>query len=117
MAKVAGGSSKARRRSGSPTGRSVKRKSTGTKRTALAAGDSRSNASSTNATYVVCIDAAGHDDLQTRRIYQVLPDASAARSAFVRVIDDSGEDYLYPAGCFVTVDLPKSVRDALQVVA
>ena len=65
----------------------------------------------------MCIDSAGNDDLQVRRIYQVLPDKSAARSAFVRVIDDSGEDYLYPASCFVDVDLPKAVKDALQVVA
>ena len=65
----------------------------------------------------MCIDSAGNDDLQVRRIYQVLPDESAARSNFVRVIDDSGEDYLYPASCFVEVDLPKAVRDALQVVA
>lgn len=65
----------------------------------------------------MCIDPAAYDDLQARRIYQVLPDASAGRSGFVRVIDDSGEDYLYPVACFVALDLPKSVRDALRVVA
>jgi len=65
----------------------------------------------------VCIDPAPNDDLQARRIYQVLPDASAGRRGFVRVIDDPGEDYLHPAACLVALDLPKSVRDALRVVA
>jgi hypothetical protein len=59
------------------------------------------------------VNPTGHDDLQVRRLYQVLPDPSAARSHFVRVIDDSGEDYLYPASCFVAVDLPESLRVAI----
>jgi hypothetical protein len=61
------------------------------------------------------VNPAGHDDLQSRRLYQVLPDASAVRSQFMRVIDDSGEDYLYPAACFVAVDLPKSVKSAIAL--
>ncbi len=117
MAKAAGASSKDTRRSGSPTARSVARRSTGTKRTASGAVASKSSVSSTSPDVVVCVDPAGHDDLQSRRIYQILPDKSAARSAFVRVIDDSGEDYLYPASCFVALDLPKAVREALGVVA
>lgn len=63
------------------------------------------------------MDPAGNDDLQARRLYQLLPDASAARSRFVRVIDDSGEDYLYPATCFLAVDLPKPLKDALRGAA
>jgi hypothetical protein len=54
--------------------------------------------------------------LQSRRLYQVLPDAAAARSHFLRLIDDSDEDYLYPASCFVPVDLPRSVQAALTLV-
>jgi hypothetical protein len=57
---------------------------------------------------------AGNDDLQTRRIYEVLPDSSAARSKMLRVIDDSGEDYLYPSSCFLAVPLPASVRQAIE---
>ena len=64
--------------------------------------------------FVVCVDAAGNDDLQTRRIYQALPDRSAARSAFIRVIDDSGEDYLYPSNLFVPLRPSSSLRAALQ---
>jgi hypothetical protein len=63
--------------------------------------------------FVVCIDPAHNDDLQPRRIYQVIPDASAARSRFLRVIDDSGEDYLYPESCFLPVELPTVVQEAL----
>jgi hypothetical protein len=46
-------------------------------------------------------------------IYQVLPDESAARSDYVRVIDNEGEDYLYPAKYFVFIDLPRTVERAI----
>ena len=62
---------------------------------------------------MVCVDPGAHDDLQTRRIYQVLPDDSAAKSRFLRVIDDSGEDYLYPESCFLPVELPEFVQAAI----
>ncbi len=45
-------------------------------------------------------------DLELRKIYQVLPDESAAKENLVRVIDESGEDYLYPASSFVFIELP-----------
>jgi hypothetical protein len=115
MARVPDANSRARRKSGSMTAASGARSFTGTKRTASAAGASRSSASSTEATFVVCVDPAGHDDLQSRRLYQVLPDSSATRSRFIRVIDDSGEDYVYPAACFLAIDLPKSVKTALAL--
>jgi len=47
-------------------------------------------------------------------IYRILPDASAAKSDYVRVVDNEGEDYLYPAKYFVQVDLPLTVRRALS---
>jgi hypothetical protein len=50
-------------------------------------------------------------------IYQVLPDESAARSEYIRVIDNEGEDYLYPAKYFVIVDLPREVERALLRVS
>ena len=62
---------------------------------------------------MVCVDPADHDDLQLRRIYRVIADASAARSHFLRIIDDSGEDYLYPESCFLPVELPTRVQEAL----
>jgi hypothetical protein len=67
--------------------------------------------------FVVCIRSEGCEDLQLRKLYRVLPDDSAARSRFLRVIDDSGEDYLYPADNFLSVDLPPAVEDALAGLA
>jgi hypothetical protein len=63
--------------------------------------------------FVLCLRNDGADDLEIRKVYQLLPDASAAREGFARVIDESGEDYLYPAGFFVRVKLPASVSRAL----
>jgi hypothetical protein len=53
------------------------------------------------------------DLLTLRRIYQVLPDESAAKSHYIRIIDNEGEDYLYPAAYFVFVDFPLAVEQAL----
>jgi len=47
--------------------------------------------------FVICIRAEDPDLLTPRRIYEILPDESAAKSQYLRVIDDEGEDYLYPA--------------------
>lgn len=114
MARDDGGNSKARRRSGFRTAQAGGRRSIGTKRTASGVGVSRSNAFSTDASFVVCVNPHGNDDLQARRIYQVVPDASAAKSRFLRVVDDSGDDYLYPESCFAPISLTKAVKEALQ---
>ena len=63
---------------------------------------------------VVCIRNSGYEvSLEPRKIYQALPDAEAARHGQLRVIDESGEDYLYPEEFFAEVDLPLSVRRAV----
>ena len=60
--------------------------------------------------YAVCIDNSGYpESLEVRKIYQVLSDARADRHGLARVVDDTGEDYLYPRTFFVTVALPKEV--------
>ncbi|HEV2904293.1 MAG: hypothetical protein ACXWID_09730 [Pyrinomonadaceae bacterium] len=61
----------------------------------------------------VCIQTDDPDLLTPRMIYQVLQDESAARSDYVRVIDNEGQDYLYPAKYFIFVDLPSEVQRAL----
>jgi len=54
--------------------------------------------------FVICVNNSGYvDDLRERAVYQALPDASAARSNYLRIIDETGEDYLYPAAYFVPV--------------
>lgn len=71
---------------------------------------------STQQRFAICVDNAGYpDDLKIRTVYQVLPDESAARSDYVRVIDETGEDYLYPATCFVFVEVPLEAARALMV--
>ena len=63
--------------------------------------------------FAICIHTDDPDLLTPRRIYEVLPDESAAKSQCLRVIDNEGEDYLYPANYFVFVDFPAAVEQAL----
>lgn len=70
--------------------------------------------SAAKAGFVLCIDAGDHVDLDLRKVYRVKPDKDAAKHGLLRVVDESGEDYLYPAERFVPVQLPK---DALRIVA
>ena len=51
--------------------------------------------------------------LERWKVYRVLPDMAAAQHQYLRVIDESGEDYLYPADYFVLIDLPEPVQDAM----
>jgi hypothetical protein len=67
--------------------------------------------------FAVCVNSDDPDLLTPRMIYRVLPDDSAARSNYVRVIDNEGEDYLYPAEYFVFVDLPRAVERAILRVS
>lgn len=63
--------------------------------------------------FAICVANKGYDDLEVWKVYRVLPDARAAAVGCVRVIDESGEDYLYAADQFVTLDFPKDVRARL----
>jgi hypothetical protein len=67
--------------------------------------------------FAVCIQIDDADLLTPRMIYQVLPDESAARSNYVRVVDNEGEDYLYPAKYFMFLDLPAEIERALSRAA
>ena len=60
--------------------------------------------------FAICINTDDPDLLTPRRIYQVLPDESAAKSNYIRVIDNEGEDYLYPADYFILFDFPLEVE-------
>lgn len=64
--------------------------------------------------FVVCIANSGYPaSLELHKIYRILPDHEARREGDVRVIDESGEDYLYPAEWFATVELPHRIRRSL----
>ena len=65
--------------------------------------------------FVVCVGNRGYAaSLELRKIYQVLPDKLGSRHNQIRVIDESGEGYLYPEECFVPVRLPEVVKRAVR---
>ena len=66
----------------------------------------------------VCLDNAGYGiSLERLKICAALPDAKAERTGYLRIIDESGEDYLYPSQRFVAADLPVSTRRAVLQAA
>jgi hypothetical protein len=66
-----------------------------------------------NPQFAICINTDDPDLLTPRMIYEVLPDKSAAKSSYIRVIDNEGEDYLYPADYFVFVNFPQTIEQTL----
>jgi len=68
--------------------------------------------------FVVCIKNKNYAAaLELRKLYQVVPDETAAKLHQIRVIDESGEDYLYPEAYFVPVQLPLSAEKAVRRAA
>jgi hypothetical protein len=71
-----------------------------------------------SARFLVCVENKGYTaSLEKRKIYVALSDPSATRHGHVRVIDESGEDYLYPKQFFMPVTLPHAVRKAVLEAA
>ena len=66
-----------------------------------------------NSRFALCIDNKDCDDLDKGKVYQSIPDNDAAQEGYLRIVDESGEDYLYPESYFVLVDLPQKAQDAL----
>ena len=64
--------------------------------------------------FALCIESTDAEDLERRKVYQVIPDEKAEADGFFRIIDESGEDYLYPQSYFILVQLPREARDALR---
>ena len=64
--------------------------------------------------FALCVEDGGMEDLEARKVYQVLPDREARREGYVRVVDESGEDYMYPSDWFVPVKLPAAVVRRLK---
>ncbi len=64
--------------------------------------------------FVVCIRNTNYRaSLEVGKIYQVLPDSKGAQHRWIRVIDESGEDYLYPEKYFVPIEVPEPVKKVL----
>jgi hypothetical protein len=68
--------------------------------------------------FVLCLKNNGYEaSLEPRKIYQVLPDKEAESHKMLRVIDESGEDYLFPAGLFAAISLPQTLINELALSA
>ena len=68
--------------------------------------------------FVICIDNSDYPaSLENRKIYESIADADAKKHGQVRVVDESGDDYLYPAECFVEANLPDDIREAVTRAA
>jgi hypothetical protein len=64
--------------------------------------------------FVICINNKGYPAaLEIRKVYETLPDLAAAKVRQIRVVDESGEDYLYPSEYFVSVVIPESAERAV----
>jgi len=68
--------------------------------------------------FVVCVKNAGYSaSLEVRKLYPFLADADAELEGFLRVVDESGEDYLYPAKMFRKLSIPADLRRVLRVAS
>lgn len=63
--------------------------------------------------YMICVRNEDCEDLVRGKVYKVLPDKNADAEALVRVVDESGEDYMYPENYFLPIELPQPVKRAL----
>ena len=66
--------------------------------------------------FALCIENEGCEDLEKRKFYQVLPDETAIQEGYLWVMDESGEDYLYPESHFILIELPRRAQEALTTV-
>jgi len=67
---------------------------------------------------VICLDNSGYEvSLERRKIDVAIPDAEAARHGRIRVVDESGDDYLYPEDRFIEAELPQATRRAVMQAA
>src|SRR5690349_2588253 len=76
---------------------------------------SRSKRSSTKARFLLCVSNGEYykASLEPLKVYPSLPDARAARDGMVRVVDESGEDYLFPASLFAPIAVRGKARKAV----
>ena len=70
---------------------------------------------STAKQFVLCVRNDSCEDLEPRKIYQVMPDQEAEKEGYLRILDESGEDYLYPESYFIPIQLSHAAESALRV--
>ena len=64
--------------------------------------------------FALCIRDDGSEDLEQRKLYQVLLDRAAERDGYIRIVDESGQDYLYPSKLFCRLAIARSYREAVD---
>lgn len=64
--------------------------------------------------FALCLKNKNSEDLVVRKVYAVLPDEKAEKENYLRIVDESGEDYLYPASYFYVIELPQKVERSLR---
>jgi len=89
-----------------------KSKSSSTKRSLQ-----RQAANAIKAKFVVCVETGDYADLELRKLYRVKADRESALLGYVRVLDDSEEDYLYPADWFMPVLLSPTAAKAVRGIS
>ena len=65
--------------------------------------------------FELCIENKDCEDLEKRKIYAVVSDEDAEKEGYFRVVDESGEDYLYPMSYFILVELSEAAQEALRI--
>ncbi len=67
--------------------------------------------------FLICVNNAGFEaSLETRKVYESLSDTKAEMHNQVRIIDESGEDYLYPSSYFAPIRLPSETKEKLELI-
>ncbi|MBM4146428.1 MAG: hypothetical protein FJ240_09190 [Nitrospira sp.] len=68
--------------------------------------------------FMICVNNRGYEaSLEIRKIYEVLSDKTAEKHHQLRVVDESGEDYLFPEDYFASVRLPSATKEKLELIA
>lgn len=63
--------------------------------------------------FALCIKNDDCEDIEVRKIYKIIPDKRASEEGYIRIVDESGEDYLYPESYFLIIDLPLNAKELL----
>lgn len=63
--------------------------------------------------FALCVENKDSEDLEKRKIYRIIPDDKAQGEGYLRIVDESGEDYLYPDSYFIIVRLPRKAQEKL----
>ena len=67
--------------------------------------------------FALCIENKDSEDLEKRKIYKIIPDEKAKEEGYLRVVDESGEDYLYPESYFIMIQLPREAQNILLMAS